>query len=143
MAWQAPLQVYLNRGALHYHLPWGPTNDDDDDDRALAAAPASAHGCARECSQDDPPCGACLAAGCTLCGLADAHEEEVQVHNDACSRLHYALWGTDDEDSSDDEAVEELELTLEPPEWELRSRCRELVGEPEGWCIRCIVYSAV
>ena len=27
----APLQLYPNRGALHYHLPWGPTNDDDDD----------------------------------------------------------------------------------------------------------------
>ena len=73
---------------------------------------------ARACSQDDPPCGACLAAGCTLCGLADAHEEEVQAHNDACSRLHYALYGTDDEESSDDEAVGELESTLEPPEGE-------------------------
>ena len=43
--------------------------------------------------------------------MADAHEEEVQAHADGCSRLHYALFGTDDEDSSDDEAVEALELT--------------------------------
>ena len=91
--------------------------------RARVALPqlttrSSAHGCARACSQDDPPCGACLAAGCTLCGLADAHEEEVQAHADGCSRLHYALYGTDDEESSDDEAVEELESTLEPPEGE-------------------------
>ena len=81
--------------------------------RARVALPqlttrSSAHGCARASSQDDPPCGACLAAGCTLCGLADAHEEEVQAHADG---WHYALFGTDDEDSSDDEAVEALELT--------------------------------
>ena len=82
------------------------------------------HGCARACSQDDPPCGACLAAGCTLCGLADAHEEEVQAHADGCSRLHYALYGTDDEERSDDEAVEELESTLEPPEGEVGSSSR-------------------
>ena len=107
--------------------------------RARVALPqlttrSSAHGCARACSQDDPPCGACLAAGCTLCGLADAHEEEVQAHADGCSRLHYALYGTDDEESSDDEAVEELESTLEPPEGE--AAAAEAILLEYHFCIR-------
>ena len=83
--------------------------------RTLAAPPAPAtQGCARACSQDEPPCGACLAAGCMQCGLADAHEEEeeAQAHK---VLTEYELFGTDDEEGSGDEAVEELESTLQPP----------------------------
>ena len=48
------------------------------------------------------------------CGLADAHEEEeeAQAHK---VLTEYELFGTDDEEGSGDEAVEELESTLQPP----------------------------